>query len=61
VVVAAGDAGKVMVHARKQLHAYWAYRCTDGNCVRVEDRLEYLQPTALMVVVPSAAPPPAAQ
>ena len=61
VVVGARDAGKVVVHARKQLHEYWAYRCTEENCVRVEDRLEYLQPTAPMVVVPSPAPTAAAQ
>ena len=59
VVVGARDAGKVIINARKQLHEYWAYRCTADNCVRVEDRLEYLQPAAPIVVAP-AAPAPAA-
>lgn len=57
VVVGARDAGKVVIHARPQLHEYWAYRCTEDNCVRVEDRLEYLQPTAPMVVVPAPQAP----
>ena len=56
VIVGARDAGKVIVHARKQLHEYWAYRCTEDNCVRVADRLEYLQPAAPIVVSPSGAP-----
>ena len=55
VVVGARDAGKVIINARKQLHEYWAYRCTSDNCVRVEDRLEYLQPSAPVVVPGSAA------
>lgn len=62
VVVGARDAGKVVVHARPRLHEYWAYRCTADNCVRVEDRLEYLQPSAPIVMVPQtpqAAPAPA--
>jgi hypothetical protein len=58
VIVGARDAGKVVIHARKQLHEYWAYRCTAENCVRVEDRLEYLQPAAPIVVAPTAAPAP---
>ena len=62
VVVGARDAGKVIINSRKQLHEYWAYRCTSDNCVRVEDRLEYLQPTAPVVLAPTqpqavAAPP----
>ena len=57
VVVGARDAGKVIINSRKQLHEYWAYRCTADNCVRVEDRLEYLQPTAPIVVAPAAQPP----
>ena len=62
VVVGARDAGKVIINARKQLHEYWAYRCTSDNCVRVEDRLEYLQPAAPVMVAPAApAPPPATQ
>jgi Flp pilus assembly secretin CpaC len=62
VVVGARDAGKVIINARKQLHEYWAYRCTSDNCVRVEDRLEYLQPAAPIVVAPTApAPAPATQ
>lgn len=61
VVVGARDAGKVIINSRKQLHEYWAYRCTSDNCVRVEDRLEYLQPAAPVVVAPvaPAASPPA--
>ena len=60
VVVGARDAGKVIINARKQLHEYWAYRCTSDNCVRVEDRLEYLQPSAPIVVAPvPQAPAPA--
>ena len=55
VMVGARDRGKVVVHSRRQLNEYWAYRCTPENCVRVEDRLEYLQP-ALPVVVPPGAP-----
>ena len=43
VIVGARDAGKVVIHARRQLHEYWAYRCTAESCARVEDRLEYLQ------------------
>ena len=58
VVVGARDAGKVIINARKQLHEYWAYRCTSDNCVRVEDRLEYLQPTAPVVVAPVTPPTP---
>ena len=54
VVVGARDAGKVIINSRKALHEYWAYRCTADNCVRVEDRLEYLQPTAPIVVAPVA-------
>jgi Flp pilus assembly secretin CpaC len=54
VIVGARDAGKVIINARKQLHEYWAYRCTADNCVRVEDRLEYLQPAAPIVVAPAA-------
>jgi Flp pilus assembly secretin CpaC len=59
VVVGARDAGKVIINSRRTLHEYWAYRCTSDNCVRVEDRLEYLQPTAPIVVAPvaPAAPP----
>ena len=57
VVVGARDAGKVIINARKQLHEYWAYRCTSDNCVRVEDRLEYLQPSAPVVVAPAPQPP----
>ena len=57
VVVGARDAGKVVIHARPRLHEYWAYRCTEDNCVRVEDRLEYMQPSGPMVVLPA---PPAA-
>ena len=59
VVVGTQDAGKVVIHARPRLHEYWAYRCSEDNCVRVEDRLEYLQPSAPMVVMPSppATPP----
>jgi hypothetical protein len=53
VIVGARDAGKVVIHTRKQLHEYWAYRCTAENCVRVEDRLEYLQPAAPIVVAPA--------
>jgi hypothetical protein len=63
VVVGARDAGKVVVNSRRTLHEYWAYRCTADNCVRVEDRLEYLQPVAPIVVAPVAptmAGPPAA-
>lgn len=60
VIVGARDAGKVVVHARKQLHEYWAYRCTAENCVRVEDRLEYLQPAAPIIVAPSGIAPSAA-
>ena len=60
VVVGARDAGKVIINSRKTLHEYWAYRCTADNCVRVEDRLEYLQPAAPIVVAPAAAPAPAA-
>lgn len=56
VVVGARDAGKVIINARKQLHEYWAYRCTSDNCVRVEDRLEYLQPSAPIVVAPVPQP-----
>ena len=59
VIVGARDAGKVIVHARKQLHEYWAYRCTEDNCVRVADRLEYAQPTGPIVVSPIGAPPAA--
>jgi Flp pilus assembly secretin CpaC len=61
VVVGARDAGKVIINARKTLHEYWAYRCTGDNCVRVEDKLEYLQPAAPIVVAPvspNQAPPP---
>ena len=58
VVVGARDAGKVIVNSRRALHEYWAYRCTADNCVRVEDRLEYLQPSAPIVVAPV---PPGAQ
>jgi Flp pilus assembly secretin CpaC len=54
VVVGARDAGKVIINSRKALHEYWAYRCTADNCVRVEDRLEYLQPSAPIVVAPIA-------
>jgi Pilus formation protein N terminal region len=54
VIVGARDAGKVVVHTRKQLHEYWAYRCTADNCVRVQDKLEYLQPLAPIIV---AQPP----
>ena len=64
VIVGARDAGKVVVHTRKQLHEYWAYRCTEDNCVRVADRLEYLQPSAPIVVAPAgaaAAPPEVTQ
>ena len=57
VVVGARDAGKVIINSRKQLHEYWAYRCTADNCVRVEDRLEYLQPAAPIVVGPTPAAP----
>ena len=57
VVVGARDAGKVIINSRKQLHEYWAYRCTSDNCVRVEDRLEYLQPSAPVVVAPAPQPP----
>ena len=57
VVVGARDAGKVIINARKQLHEYWAYRCTSDNCVRVEDRLEYLQPSAPVVVAPPTQQP----
>lgn len=56
VVVGARDAGKVIINSRKALHEYWAYRCTAENCVRVEDRLEYLQPTAPLVVAPVSPP-----
>lgn len=56
VIVGARDAGKVVVHTRKQLHEYWAYRCTSDNCVRVQDKLEYLQPAAPIIVAPTAAP-----
>ena len=62
VIVGARDAGKVVVHARKQLHEYWAYRCTADNCVRVQDKLEYLQPAAPILVAPATpqeAPPTA--
>jgi hypothetical protein len=59
VIVGARDTGKVVIHSRRQLHEYWAYRCTEENCVRVEDRLEYLQ-RALPIVVPPEAPPAAA-
>src|SRR5215203_3345922 len=31
VVVGARDAGKVIINTRKQLHEYWAYRCTSDN------------------------------
>jgi len=58
VVVGARDAGKVIINSRKQLNEYWAYRCTSDNCVRVEDRLEYLQPTAPTVVAPPTPAPP---
>ena len=61
VVVGARDAGKVIINSRRALHEYWAYRCTADNCVRVEDRLEYLQPSAPIVVAPVAAPPPPTQ
>ena len=57
VVVGARDAGKVIINSRRQLHEYWAYRCTADNCVRVEDRLEYLQPTAPIVVAPAPQAP----
>ena len=57
VVVGARDAGKVIINSRRTLHEYWAYRCTADNCVRVEDRLEYLQPTAPIVVAPVAPNP----
>ena len=57
VVVGARDAGKVIINSRRQLHEYWAYRCTADNCVRVEDRLEYLQPTAPIVVAPATQAP----
>ena len=57
VVVGARDAGKVIINARKQLHEYWAYRCTADNCVRVEDRLEYLQPAAPILVTPATPAP----
>src|ERR1044071_5301364 len=57
VVVGARDAGKVIINSRKQLHEYWAYRCTADNCVRVEDRLEYLQPAAPIIVGPAPAAP----
>jgi Flp pilus assembly secretin CpaC len=57
VVVGTRDAGKVVIHARPKLHEYWAYRCTEDNCVRVQDKLEYLQSSTPMVVMPS--PPPA--
>ena len=60
VVVGARDAGKVIINSRRQLHEYWAYRCTADNCVRVEDRLEYLQPTAPIVVAPAPQAPQAA-
>ena len=56
VIVGARDAGKVIVHARPKLHEYWAYRCTEDNCVRVADRLEYLQPAAPIFVSPAGAP-----
>jgi Flp pilus assembly secretin CpaC len=56
VIVGARDAGKVIINTRKQLHEYWAYRCTADNCVRVEDRLEYLQPAAPIVVAPTGGP-----
>ena len=56
VIVGARDAGKVVVHTRKQLHEYWAYRCTADNCVRVQDKLEYLQPAAPILVAPAAPP-----
>jgi hypothetical protein len=55
VIVGARDAGKVVIHTRRQLHEYWAYRCTAENCVRVEDRLEYLQPALPIVVAPAGA------
>ena len=57
VVVGARDAGKVIINSRRQLHEYWAYRCTADNCVRVEDRLEYLQPAAPILVAPGAPAP----
>ena len=61
VVVGARDAGKVIMNTRRTLHEYWAYRCTSDNCVRVEDRLEYLQPSAPIVVAPAPqSPGPAA-
>jgi hypothetical protein len=60
VVVGARDAGKVIINSRRTLHEYWAYRCTADNCVRVEDRLEYLQPSAPIVVAPVASPGQAA-
>jgi len=56
VVVGARDAGKVIINSRKALHEYWAYRCTADNCVRVEDRLEYLQPAAPVLVAPVTQP-----
>ena len=60
VIVGAREVGKVLIHARRQLHEYWAYRCTEENCVRVQDRMEYLQPAAPVVVGPTspAAPHP---
>jgi Flp pilus assembly secretin CpaC len=60
VVVGARDAGKVIINSRRALHEYWAYRCTADNCVRVEDKLEYLQPSAPIVVAPVASPGQAA-
>ena len=42
---------RTISHQRaQQLHEYWAYRCTSDNCVRVEDRLEYLQLAAPVIV-----------
>jgi hypothetical protein len=43
--------GGVVVHDRRDLNTYWAYRCSSAGCTRVEDKLEGVDPPPPSVVI----------